>query len=308
MSDSEKRTRLMQLFHGETCDRPPVAYWHHFYPEGEASKLAYETAKFYWQFDADFAKIMPDIPFMLPDNAIQRGIDWDYLAPVSFAEGNAEQYVKTVSETRKLIGPEAVLLATVFSPLAYLQYFIGLDRVAHLGEEPSARVHRALAAIARNVNAVCREIIAAGADGIYYSVWGSDILSSQAYCEFGRPYDLMGFDGARGSQFNILHVHGAANPQLNLFKDYPAKVVSWSCLTSGVGLLEGKKLLGGKIPMGGVEELGEHLTRGTNLDLVVAQGQAAAQELSNQCIVAPGCSLPDDVSPEILRAIRKSVE
>jgi uroporphyrinogen-III decarboxylase len=307
VSDIEKRTRLMQLFHGESCDRSPVAFWHHFYPEGDASKLAYTTAKFYKDYDADFAKIMPDIPFMLPDNSIQRDIDWSYISLLSFEEGNAAQYVRTVKETRKLIGSEAVLLTTVFSPLAYLQYFIGLDRVSSLEGVSPTKVHRALATIAQNVNALCREISAAGADGIYYSVWGSDILSAEAYCEFGRPYDLLGFEGARGSQFNILHVHGTADPKLQLFKDYPAEVVSWSTFTSGIDLLEGKEQLGGKIPMGGITELGEHLVAGTEIERVVAEGQDASSALSKQIIVAPGCSLPDAVSSDILRAIRKSV-
>lgn len=307
-SDVQKRERLQQLFAGNEPDRPPVAFWHHFYPDGNGGQLARYTYQFYRQFDADFAKIMPDIPYTLPDNSIQRDIDWEYVAPIAMDSGNVAQYILAAEATRKLLGPDAPLLVTIFSPLAWLQYWVGLSNVADLERFPLAKVHRALSITAENLFNLSRKLLSVGVDGIYYSVWGSDLLSAEVYKEFGRPYDLMALEGARGAEFNILHVHGAQGLKLELYQDFPLKVVSWSSLDTGITLTQGKALLNGKIPMGGWSERGDHLLSENPTDLIADEAKAAKRELGNSLILAPGCSLPDNVSAATLRAMRTAAE
>jgi uroporphyrinogen-III decarboxylase len=177
-------------------------------------------------------------------------------------------------------------------------------------DDPPPRVHRALVALTESVVRIGRAALAAGADGVYLSVWGTDVLPEAAFREYGRPYDLAVVDALRQGTFTILHVHGGQGLNLTWVADYPVTVVSWSTWASGISLEEGVHLLPGKVPMGGVAEGGPAVDEGGGAELT-RQAEAAlqwAQEQGRPLLLAPGCSLPDAVSDTVLDRLRKAVD
>src|SRR6188472_4125271 len=70
--DEMTRTeRVRAAVRGEEVDRIPVAFWHHFRPEGSGRRQAELTLGFFdEQFDLDICKIMPDIPYPFPRKSI----------------------------------------------------------------------------------------------------------------------------------------------------------------------------------------------------------------------------------------------
>lgn len=308
-TDQVKRERLDTLFAGDTPDRPPVAFWHHFYPEGSPPALARHTAEFYRHFDPDFAKLMPDLPYSLPNGSIKTSADWDYVTAVPLDRGPGRDWTMAAQKARQLLGPQAPFFVTMFSPLTWAQYWVGLENLGRIAQENPARIHRALLVTAESIAELLQALIAVGVDGIYYSVWGTDVLEESVYREFGRPYDLCALEGARHSPWNILHVHGGVGTRLDMFQAYPCAVVSWSPLDTQISVTDGTKQLRGKIPMTGVVERGSHLSGSmTDVAVVDQQLRSLKQSLGCKLIVAPGCSFPDDVSPQVLHHMRGAVD
>ncbi len=309
-TDSQKRRRLEALIEGRLPDRTPVLFWRHFPAGGTGRELARGTAWFYRRYDADAAKVMPDIPFTMPLGSVTKEGDWDYVQVAGPDRSRAAaEYVLAARETRRLIGPEAPLLVTLFTPLMYAFELRGLDTPERLLEDSPPRVHHALEALAASVIAIGRALLAAGADGIYLSVWGADVLPPAAFAEFGRPYDLAVVDALREGALNILHVHGGPGLRLEQVADYPLPLVSWSSMATGISLEEGLGRLGGRVPVGGAPESGTAVTAegadelATALESTLVWAQARQQPM----LLAPGCSLPDQVPDSVLDALRQAV-
>ncbi|MGD1054162.1 MAG: uroporphyrinogen decarboxylase family protein, partial [Candidatus Dormibacteria bacterium] len=209
-------------------------------------------------------------------------------------------YVRAVELVRRELGAGEVLLVTLFSPLALIGLWCGPAAMREMAEGDRAVAHAVLGALAGLVRDLATACCAAGADGIYYSCWGQDVLTSDQYAELGVPYDLAGLRGAAGAEFRLLHLHGAVNGGLQRYTDYPVQVVGWSEVESSITLVEGAQRLGGKRVMGGIREdragPADAAARARIADLV--------REFGSRFVVAPGCSLPDDTGDDALTSLR----
>ena len=196
---------------------------------------------------------------------------------------------------RDALGFDTPVIMTVFSPLAEAMY-AARDRdqfLAHLREHPVV-IHEALATIAENLAAHMRDVIDAGADGIFFALQGCSrtIMTEQQYREFGRPYDLMALRGASSGWLNILHVHGEKDLMFDQVLDYPVQVLSWSDRIAGPSLREAR-VKTSKCLMGGWNEFGA-LSQGPEEQIEAEAKDALAQTGGRKFILANGCSVPDD--------------
>ena len=294
-------TTLMTPKEGEVA---PILLWKHFRLDS-ARDLAIATAGFYRDHRLAAAKLMPDIPILFEDFSLTSFRQVRHLR--SFGEvstvGRAGEYLRCVELLRRALEPSDPLLVTLFSPLGLVGLWCGPEGLREVREEPREVVHEVLAALGGLVSELAEHCLRAGADGIYYSCWGQDLLSDQEYSEYGVPYDLMGLHGARGAQARMLHIHGGLHGQVERYRDYPVDAIGWSEQESSVSLAQGAQLLKGRILMGGISERGpvpgEDAGRGHVLGL--------RRQLGDRLLVAPGCSLPDDTSAESLRSLRQLV-
>ena len=105
--DEMTRTeRVRAALRGEEVDRIPVAFWHHFRPEGSGRRQAELTLGFFdEQFDLDICKIMPDIPYPFPRKSITDANGWRMLEPLDLARSPfVQQRLRTIEFLRDELG------------------------------------------------------------------------------------------------------------------------------------------------------------------------------------------------------------
>lgn len=152
----------------------------------------------------------------------------------------------------------------MFAPFSSLRFgaeAIGLNDGAvmdHVREDSAAVMH-ALDAIAWS-NALLAELLIteAGCDGVYYCVQGGeyDRFKAEEYQAVVAPSDRYVLEHAnRFSKNNIIHMCGWAGSrnQLELWKNYPAKVINWAVYVEKMGLEEGRAYFGNRTCLGGFE-------------------------------------------------------
>jgi uroporphyrinogen decarboxylase len=301
VSDAEVGGSIRELISGGGVDRPPVLLWKHFRTD-EPRELARRTVAFYREHRLAAVKVMPDIPFLFEDQALS---SWSQVAqmrrfgPIARV-GRAAEYIRTVRLTRAQLQAGDVVLVTIFSPLGLVGLWCGQRGLRQMADGDRAVAHEVLWALAGLVSQLAEECVKAGADGVYYSCWGQDVLGGDEYRELGVPYDLAGLRGAAAAEFRLLHVHGALDAAVDRYACYPVQVVGWSEAESAIGLPEGAQRLPGKFVMGGISE---RRAEGA-LTADRARISQLRERLGTSFVVAPGCSLPDEISDEALAGLR----
>src|SRR5918994_2824247 len=303
-----RRERVMAAVYGEPVDRVPVCFWHHFRPEGSGRKLANVTRQFFDQkFNLDIAKVMPDLPYPFPRASFRQPSDWKLIEPIDVERSRfTHQRAQAVQVLREQLGPDTLIVMTLFSPLTEAMHFCE-SKEAFLDEARTRPgfVHEALATIAANLHAHVADVIAAGADGVFFALQGctTDYMSEAEYREFGRPYDLLALQGAEDGWLNILHIHGDRNLMFDDMLDYPVPVLSWSDRLAGPSLREARSVTS-KCLMGGWHEFGA-LSNGPVEAIQSEAEEALRQTGGRKFILANGCSVPDDKDEQWLVAARE---
>lgn len=311
MPPMSRRERVWAAVHGEEVDRPPFFFWHHFKPRNVPHALAQSTLDFFGRYDLDIYKIMPDMPYPFAANSIHQPDDWDLVAPLAPTAGNLGRMVETARLVRQAAGPGTPIVVTVYSPITEARRFAGgWDALrAQMAQNP-VQLHRALGTIANNLAGYHQALLEAGADGIYYAVQGAagGVLTEAEFREFARPYDLLALDGASGGWLNVIHLHGGPEILAEPVLEYPGSVLSWEDRLTGLSLSELRPRLGGKAAMGGIDERGP-IVRGDQAGLIAEIRNALDQtDGGRHFILAPGCSVPDDISDQNLATARKVVD
>ncbi|HUY98714.1 MAG TPA: uroporphyrinogen decarboxylase family protein [Thermomicrobiaceae bacterium] len=308
MEEMTKTERVLAAVNGDEVDRIPVCFWHHFRPEGSGRKLAEATFNFFEaSFDLDILKVMPDISYPFSRRSITEPDDWRLIEPID--EDRSRYYAQHAVAVRALrdeIGFEAPIIVTIYSPLAEAMHFAASREIFmdHAREHPAV-VHQALATIAENLRAQVRNVIDAGADGVFFALQGCSgaIMSREQYRELGRPYDLMALQGAVDGWLNVLHVHGNEDLYFDDSLDYPVQVLSWSDRLAGPSLREARGMTS-KCLMGGWHEFGA-LSNGPIEKIREEAEDAIKQTGGRKFILANGCSVPDDTDEQWLHAGRQ---
>ena len=305
------RERVRATLAGAAVDRPPLCLWHHFRPQGSPAALADATLAFFGGLDFDLFKIMPDLPYPAPpDGTIRAPEGWLALPRLGVEAGEPLGGMAEAVALVRRARPEAVVLATVFSPLALaLRFSAGAEGLSRLAGRDASALHHGLGILADNVGAACAACLRAGADGIYFATagLGDGMLEADAYQAFGRPYDLRALRRCEGGWCNVVHLHGASALHWRWAADYPVPVVSWSDRRTGVPLAEVAHALPGRTVMGGLDETGA-LVRGDQAALAAEMHDAVRQTGGRRLILAGGCSVPDDTPDAHLRMARALVD
>jgi uroporphyrinogen decarboxylase len=306
-----RRQRVWAAVHGEEVDRPPFLFWHHFRPHNVPHALAQSTLDFFGRFDLDIYKIMPDMPYPFPAASIRDADDWDLLAPLEPAAGNLGRMVETAELVRAGAGSDTPIVVTVYSPITEARRFAGgPEPLRRWLQEQPAKVHQALGVIAANLATYCQLLLNAGADGIYYAVQGiaGGWLSDAEFREFARPYDLQVLAACSGGWLNVVHLHGDRDLMAELALGYPGSVLSWEDRLTGVRLADLRDRVPDKALMGGIDERGA-IARG-DVDGLTGEIRDALSQTDGgrRFILAPGCSVPDEIDERHLERARAAAE
>ena len=241
------RERIDAAVRGERPDRVPVALWRHF-PEDDrrAEKLAQAHIAFYRAYDPDLLKVTPASGYYGDDwglragykpnregtrtygeRPIKKASDWERLKHLDVSQGAHGREVHAIRLVAEAVGREVPVLETVFSPLSVARTLAGEQAtVRYLREDPEA-LHNGLAMIADVTAEFVHAVIAAGADGIFFSTQMATtaLMTAEEYEEFGRPYDLRILDAVDGGLV-FLHLHGE-HVMFDLVSNYPVQILNW---------------------------------------------------------------------------------
>ncbi|MFQ5839576.1 MAG: uroporphyrinogen decarboxylase family protein [Candidatus Methylomirabilales bacterium] len=323
-----KAERLRAAIRGEAVDRVPVSFWRHF-PDRDADPTALAEAliAFHREYDLDLIKVMPTGPYCVEDwgcrvvyrgsvdgsrevvgYAVQAPADWDRIEPLDSGQGALGRELSCVEQVRRLRSDDAPILQTIFSPLTIVKKLGGAEVFRRdLRAEPE-RIRRVLAVVTATMTRYALESLKAGADGIFFAtqVAVPDLVSADAHREFAEPYDRSLLDTVRGAGgMTILHAHG-----LSIFFEvlatYPVDGINWHDRRTTPALAEARRSFPGLL-VGGVNEAST--LRGGDAEAARLEVRDAVRQTGGRGhLVAPGCVVPLDAKPEVLRAVRDAVE
>ena len=324
------RERVWAALAGREVDRPPVSFWGHVYHrESSAADLVDATLEGWREHRWDWIKLNPRKHYHvepwgvsyrypgIPDQKprleawpIHRPQDWAAIQPRRPDEGALGEQIEAVRLLRRALPADVPLIETVFTPLAVLGEMVETPQElrAHMDSHP-VLVRAALDAVTATYTPFVRELLRAGADGIYLATvdWAStDLMSPADLRAWARPTDLAVLAAAAGAPFNVLHVCKSRN-LLFEHKDYPVAAFSWAAtdpgnptLAQALARLPGA-VMGGISQDGALQEPGPEAVRS---EVRAAFGQTAGRHW----LAAPGCSIPPTTPAANLRAVREEVE
>jgi len=276
--------------------------------------MAELTMEFFIQkFQLDIVKIMPDLPYPMPDQPFVEAEQMRFLPRLDLDTPMFAQQLVCIRTLRSQLGSDYPLILTLFSPLTYALRFMGKQQAIAEARKDPAPFEEGLGTIAANLRKLIEAAIEAGASGIFFSCMGatSADFTHTEYERFGLPYDLHALAGAQKGWLNIVHVHADPDQSsdqiyFEAFTDYPVSVISWSDRITGPSLSEALTLTD-KCLMGGLWERGP-LTNGSEAELDNEIMSAISQTKGLHLILANGCSVPDDTPEEWLHVARRLVD
>jgi uroporphyrinogen decarboxylase len=324
------RERVMATLAGEPVDRPPVSFWGHFYNrESSARDLVDATIEFQNEYDWDWIKLNPRKHYhveewgvsyeyygsstkkpTLSTCPVHQPTDWAAITERAHDRGAFGEQLDAVHLLRREVPEEIPVLETIFTPLAVLGEMVEEpgELKLHMRTHPNA-VRGALEAVTRTYERYAEEVLAQGADGIYFATvdWGSkDMMSAEEYREWARPYDLRILDVIKSAPFNVLHVCKRRN-LLFEFADYPVAAYSWDATDPiNPSLADAFEQMPGAL-MGGISHEGALQDRDPRA--AVREYEAGLQTTGGRrWLVAPGCSIPPATPAANLKAVRTAVD
>ncbi len=289
-----RKQRVDRALKGAEVDRSPFSIWHHFHSEKwPAERFAKATLEFHRKFRTDLVKVMSDYEFPKPAGK------WYELTV------NTNPYpeqLRALAMIRQSLGGGAHFVETIFNPYNVAEKMSSKEEVERLrGENPKALL-AALEAIAESEAAHARKALGAGASGIFLAIANAQdgYMTEADYTKFSEPFDRLVLDAVSGAPLNTLHLHGD-KVWLKRFTGWPAGVVNYSSIGTGVGIGEFRAQYPGVI-MGGLDDVKFRTLTPAEME---EQWKTARQAAGPKFILAPGCSIPNDTTDaEALKLVK----
>ncbi len=292
------------VFAGEEVDRPPFSLWYHFglqHAPGEIHANAH--LGFYRAYNLDWLKVMSDYPYPYPEGVKDFSQKEALLQLDRFDIEHSpyrEQFRAIEIISRELQG-ETICLDTVFNPWNIVRRSLAKEKMPVYMQEAPEALHHALDVVADMMIAYCRKTVERGANGVFISVpASSEYLTPDQYQTFMKPYDLKLFQGIREAVPRvIIHLHGD-NLYFQDVLSYPADGLSWADRTAGPSIARARELYDGVL-MAGIDHTEFHHTLLSSLEQQIEDARQAGG--TRKFMLAPGCSIPTDTFPEVIRGV-----
>ena len=282
------KERVDRALAGQDVDRAPFTFWHHFGLKTAGAHAA-RTLEFHRLYRTDLVKVMSDFPYPKPAGK------WHELKVNS---NPFPDQIRALELIRDGLHGDAYMIETVFNAWNVAQKLSSKEEVLRLKQEKPQALIDALDTITQSEVAHAKRALAAGASGVLFSIANanSQELSVADYEKFSRPFDKRFLEGISGARLNFMHVH-MEPAYLSQFQGFTAPVINYSLHVSGIPMAEVRRQFPAWVVAGGVDEV--HYRKLTPAELR-AQWQAASQAAGRRFILTPGCSVPNDSTPEEL--------
>jgi uroporphyrinogen decarboxylase len=233
--------------------------------------------------------------------------DFETLAAAPPDQGSLGTQLRVASAMRRTVPAEIPVIDTIFSPLTMAAKLSGRTARELIDASPTA-LHRGLERLAADCLSFAQADLRNGIDGIFFAVqWaGRGALSAAEQDEFGVRYDLEVLSSIRAqSDLIMLHLHGP-EPEFALVNRYPADWVNWEDSETPPSLSEALQLTSVGLA-GGITRIPAELSSSSDSAIATLRAAIAATGCT-RLLLAPGCVLPQESSPEVLDALREAVD
>jgi uroporphyrinogen decarboxylase len=302
-----KVERIKATLRGEKVDRLPFTFWHHFGLEKlPGENHAEATLAFYRKFDPDLVKVMSDFPYPAPEGltALTKGEGWEKLEVL---KNPFPEQIKALRLIHKELKGQVPFVETIFQSWTVLEKLSSQETVQRLKEQEPNVLKRVLRVISASQANHARLALEAGAAGIFLAVAAADqsVMDPQEYLKLVRESDLIILEAAKEQGYlNILHAHGK-KIHFDTLLTYPVQVFNYSVHGTGIDLLTTKRKFSGTL-MGGLDE--NKIASFTENDVAAQIVEATRAMQNRRLILAPGCSVPNDIAEGPLLKIRELVQ
>lgn len=288
------RARVDRALAGTDVDRPPLTLWHHFGLEAKGPAAHAEaTLAFHRRYGTDLVKVMSDFPYPKPASG-----SWFELREE--AKPFPAQ-LEALGAIAKGLDGKAHFVETIFNPWNVAEKLSSPAGVQQLRREQPQQLLDALAVIARSEANHARQAIAAGASGIFLAIANAQpaILAPDDYARFSEPFDRIVLDAVKTAPLNVLHLHGD-HVFLDRFYGWPAAAINYSAHGTKVAIKDVRARYAALI-LGGIDEVGY---RTLPAAILKSQADDARAQAGARFVLTPGCSVPNDATPEELARLR----
>ena len=336
MMEMTKRERVMAAVRGEEVDKVPASFWGHNHLAERSSKtlvpyLLEQNRKFDW----DFIKVnLSYTAFVEPWGGkyqfdAEKGPQLKYY-PVKKASGllglkkldpTKGMLADQVSVSKGLadaVKGEIPIVHILFSPLSVVARLCGgialtsteASTVQKFMLENAKELLEGLQTITSTYVAYVREVIKAGADGIFFAttVWSGDTLTKEQFETFCKPYDTAIYKAAEeeGATFNISHLCRENIMLKEMTDGFPIHAISYDALSPRNPSLKEAMSQTDKALCSGLR--GATLLNGP-VEAVIAEVKAALEETGGRrLILGPDCVIPPGSPDKHLLAISQMPE
>lgn len=282
------RERVDRALKGAEADRPALSLWHHFgiekkFPPAEAArKHAEATLDFHRRANTDLIKVMSDFPY--PKTA--QGNWWD----LKVSSNPFPAQIDALAAIRKTA--DTYFVETIFNPWNVAEKLSSKQEVAKMMTESPKQLLSALEVIAQSEANHARRAIETGAAGIFLAIANADstVMTREQYRQFSEPFDRLILNSVNTARLNVLHIHGA-KVYLDFFNDrWPAAVLNYSSVATGIPISAARKQFS-RVVMGGIDE---NNYPKLELKQLKSQYESARSQAGAGFILAPGCSVPNE--------------
>jgi uroporphyrinogen decarboxylase len=286
------KERVDRALRGDAVDRPPFSLWHHF-GLTTADAHAKATLAFHHEYRTDIVKVMSDFPYPKPARK------WWELRPVN---DPFPDQIRALQLIRDGLGGSKYFVETVFNPWNVAQKLSSKEEVLRLKSENPQKLLDALDVITQSEIAHARRALDTGASGILLSVANANAaeMTPDDYVKFSRPFDQRILQAIPGAPLNILHLH-VEPAYVGLFGGFSAPIINYSLHVSHVPVADVRRRYS-QVIAGGIDEVNY---RKLTPEAIEAQWKAASQAAGAKFILTPGCSVPNDSTPQELSMLPK---
>jgi uroporphyrinogen decarboxylase len=301
------KERVDRALRGEDIDRPPFTFYLH-YKRPTAQLEAQDHLQLHRDYKTDIVKVMNDFDY--PKSTTGK---WYELKAL---ESPYPQQLDTLRLVRDGLNGDAYFIDTLYGPyMTAMILFQSQPEFAKLGQSEEAEKevvralhdlqkqhpdewHTALEAITQStINHIHRskEIGASGALVSIYNAHSSygPVADYQLY---SRPYDKRVLDALADTKLTFLHLHNFDRAYLGEFTDFNVPVIQYSVKTSGIPISEVRQLYSQTIA-GGIDEID---FQKLSTEQMREQWKAAREQAGKKYIATPGCSIPNNSTPDEL--------
>jgi uroporphyrinogen decarboxylase len=290
------RQRIDRALRGLELDRPAFSLWHHFglkTPEAHARR----TLEFHRAYRTDIVKVMSDFPY--PKGS---GTKWWELR---VNNNPFPDQIRALELIRAGLDGNAYFIETIFNSWNQAEKLSSKQELRRLSRENPAALLDALEAINQSQIQHAKRALSTGASGILFSVANANPaeMSKADYIKFSAPFDRRLLEAISHAKLTTLHLH-VDREYLDAVADLPAPVVNYSTHVTGISMADARKRFPDRVLMGGIDE---HVYRKLTKDQIRTQAEEARHQSGPKFVLSPGCSVPDDSTPEELARLAEAI-